>query len=272
MDKAMHDPHDITEADLAALADGTLAPERRAELRERVNASHEHARSLADQQSVLSAIAATESERAPDALRASIAQMAAEAERTRGGRADARGGGFLERIGLSRRLGLSLAGVASGAVAAAVVVVIAVSGGGGAPSVAEASRVALAPNESGPPPEGAQNVLDASVDGIQYPYWGHMFGWEAVGQRDDVVRGHTIDTVFYANRRGQRIGYAIAKGGSLPVSGGTTTTRNGVEFRVISQGNGTTVVTWLRNGHTCILAGKHVDTDVMLGLASWRAA
>ena len=68
-----HQPDDAVEAELAALADGSLAPERRAELDARIAASPELANLLAEQQRAvaLARSAATEVE-APAALRARI--------------------------------------------------------------------------------------------------------------------------------------------------------------------------------------------------------
>ncbi len=68
-----HQPDDAVEAELAALADGSLAPERRAELDARIAASPELANLLAEQQRAvaLARSAATEVE-APAGLRARI--------------------------------------------------------------------------------------------------------------------------------------------------------------------------------------------------------
>jgi hypothetical protein len=32
-----------------------------------------------------------------------------------------------------------------------------------------------------------------------------------------------------------------------------------------------TIVTWLRDGHTCVLAARGVDASVLLRLATWRS-
>ena len=41
-----------------------------------------------------------------------------------------------------------------------------------------------------------------------------------------------------------------------------------MRYRVLHTG-GTTVVTWLRDGHTCILAARGVDASVLVDLATW---
>jgi anti-sigma factor RsiW len=65
--------------ELAALADGTLAPDRRAAVLRRVDADPEFADALADQRAPLAAIRGTANEPASDALRAKVQTMAATA-------------------------------------------------------------------------------------------------------------------------------------------------------------------------------------------------
>jgi hypothetical protein len=361
---------EATQRDLAALADGSLEPEARAALLRRAEESQELAEALARQRTIVTAIRATRSERAPDDLRARIAAMAAgrapardlrtpgdiaPAERDdwrAGGLSPAEGDGRTpgglspaERDdwtadGLSAAAGRDLAasarngwtadrdlaaksrpdGVAGGAgaardgraaphddargfrgdrrrlfalfarrnrtsrpvfgrprvfalgsavaaVAAAAVIVFA--GGAGAPSVADAAQLALAPAR-GPAPEelpGGRS-LDASVDGVAYPYWEETTGWRAVGSRSDAVDGRSVHTVFYVNKSGARIGYSIAAGSPLAGKGGTTIEQAGVGYRVIRSG-GATIVTWLRDGHTCVLAARDVDASTLLHLATW---
>jgi hypothetical protein len=269
----MH-PHDeITEADLAALADGSVAPTRREELLRRVEASPQLARRLADQRVTLAAIHATGDTPAPASLHAAIAAMTVEASGTRerdeadsaGGAREARSRSWTSRL---PRWSLPLA--AALAVVAVALVVVLSQGGGTPPNVTEAARVALAPTHGAAPEERAgTGELAASVDGVAYPYWAKKTTWRAVGTRRDVLRDRTITTVAYANARGQRIGYAIAAGDALPVTGGRTVVRDGTRFRLL-RSNGAVVVTWLRNGHTCVLAARDVSPGVMLGLASWR--
>ena len=75
-----------------------------------------------------------------------------------------------------------------------------------------------------------------------------------------------MTSVVYANDAGRRVGYAIASGDALPVSGGRTVGR----FRVLRVG-GADVVTWKRDGRTCILASRDIGPDVMLRLAAQEA-
>src|SRR5918996_1353567 len=113
--------------DVAALADGSLPPARRAEVEARVAGSAELRAELERQRGALAAVRTAAAARAPESLRAALAARsgtAARAPRFRGWR---------------RPL---LAGAAAAAVAAVVVVVLALSGGsGGGPGVSEAAAL-----------------------------------------------------------------------------------------------------------------------------------
>src|SRR5580693_9255603 len=167
---------------------------------------------------------------------------------------------------------LRLAGV--GVMAAAVVAIaIAVSLGGSssALSLRQAAAPTLraatlpAPSES----SAHQNQVAAAVDGVPFPYWGERFGWSTTGAREDRVDGRAVTTVFYTNADGRRIGYAILAGSPAPrVSGGVIAWRDGVPYRLNTE-NGASVVTWLRDGHLCVLSGHNVSSATLLRLASW---
>jgi hypothetical protein len=122
-----------------------------------------------------------------------------------------------------------------------------------------------APRESGD--DSAQ--LDAAVEGTAFPYWKERFGWRSTGERTDHVGGRTVRTVFYANARGQRLGYAIVAGKPAPtVSGGTVSWRGSTPYRLTARGD-VKAITWLRNGHLCVMAGRGVSAGTLLALASW---
>jgi hypothetical protein len=111
--------------------------------------------------------------------------------------------------------------------------------------------------------------LDLAVDGVPFPYWSERFGWRSTGSRTDRVDGRSITTVFYANSSGQRIGYAILAGTTVPrVAGGVIARRGGVSYRLLTQ-SGASVVTWLRDGHLCVVSGRGVARATLLRLASW---
>jgi hypothetical protein len=174
------------------------------------------------------------------------------------------------RTALGRRLAAGLA------LAAAVAAVLAVSlsgGGGGGVTVSEASVLTLRAATAAAPTENGRSgtQLNASLDGISFPYWEDRFGWRATGARVDQIGGRTIRTVFYANARGQRIGYAIVAGTPAPqTSGGSSAWRGGARYVLLSQGD-VRIVTWLRDGRRCVVAGRGVSAATLLMLASWNA-
>jgi len=202
-------------------------------------------------------LAGVEAVQAPDSLRRAVRDAVCEAERV-----PARRG---LRIPRPRRLVL-----AGGALATLVLVLAVALGGGGstAPSVADAAQVALRPATApAPPARAGGHLLTASVDGIAYPTWTRT-GWHYVGARSDTLAGHRIHTVFYTAPNGTRIGYAIAAGDALPLPQARVVRRRGVAIRVLVV-HGATVVTWRRDGHTCILAARGVDAASLVRLASY---
>ena len=76
-------------------------------------------------------------------------------------------------------------------------------------------------------------------------------------------------TVYYA-WGGKRVAYTIVGAPALKEPAAATTTRNGVQMRTF-QINDRVVVTWRRNGHTCVLSAVGVSPDVLQMLASWKA-
>lgn len=207
------------------------------------------------------ALKALEDVVAPDRLRLAVGEQVARAERAR---ASARG----PRV----RLGGLLA--AAGAVAAVLVVLglfasRILDDGPSAPGVRAVAPVALqAATASAPSARPGGELLAAQAGPIAFPTWTRA-GWHAVGARRDTIRGHDVRTVFYADAAGRRIGYAIADA-ALPVAGGELVTLRGAQLRVLARGE-TSVVTWRRDGRTCILAGRGVPVGRLLTLASYAA-
>lgn len=262
MRDAMDEAHDTTEAELAALADGSLTGPRRDELLRR----HAHSSVLREQESALAAIRATAGAPAPARLRASVAALAATAHTERK-RSRPHG-----RPRHMTRWSLSLGG-ATVALVAAVALLLAGGEQVTAPSVSEAAaRVALAPAAAGSAADQpVAEVLAGSVDGVRHPYWADTTGWRAIRARRDTLDGHSITTVFYENAHGQRLGYAIAAGPPLPAHGGRVIERNGTRMRVIHTPR-STIVTWLRDGHTCLLAAHGVDGSTLTALVGQPGA
>jgi hypothetical protein len=207
--------------------------------------------------------------RAPDSLHRQVESLVAEksplARRRRiGGSA---GAGARRSFGSAPRL-------AAGAIAAAVVAVaIAVSLGGGGSSglsIRQASALTLGPATAPAPPESPSHraQLDAAVDGVTFPYWEERYGWRSTGARTDRVGGRTVTTVFYADGRGRRIGYTIVAGAPAPrSSGGAIAWRGQTPYRLLTE-HGAPVVSWLRDGHLCVVSGRGVSSATLLALAS----
>ena len=204
-------------------------------------------------------LAAIEAVQAPESLRRAVQAAVRDAER-----APARRGLRLPRM---RRRALVLAGGSLAALAVALVIALD-DGGATAPTVADAAQVALRPATAPAPlARTGGHLLTASVDGIAYPTWTRN-GWHAVGARSDTLAGHRIHTVVYAAPNGARVGYAIAAGDALPLPDARVVWRRGTAIRTLTV-DGATVVTWRRDGHTCILAARGVAPASLVRLASY---
>ncbi len=162
---------------------------------------------------------------------------------------------------------------AGGLVAAVVVALVLVLGGSSAPSVlATASLAARGPILPAPAEDESNGaVLQASMQGVPFPYWGGSFKWEAVGARDDKIEDRAAKTVFYANPKGARAAYTILGGDTIdPPSGAYEKDMHGVKL-FITTDKGRRVVTWTRNGHTCVLSAPvSVPESKLLALAAWK--
>jgi hypothetical protein len=241
--------------ELAALADGSLAAERRQALEAEVARSDEAARLLAEQERAVALVRAAGADvEAPARLRARI-----EAERR-------------ARSRVPRPRALVLAGGAVAAAVTAVALALTLPGGvPGGPTTADAAALAALP-ATGPAPDarpGAPALLGDGVDGVPFPSWSAEFGWNAVGSRTDELQEREARTIFYA-KEGKRIAYTIVAGDALkgpePAALGV---RGGVELRFFEH-DAREAVTWLRDGRTCVLSGVGVSRDVLGKLAVWK--
>jgi hypothetical protein len=201
--------------------------------------------------------------RAPDSLHRQVQALVADASR-RGGR---------RRIGPRRTRALAsyaFAGALAAAVAA-IAIAIGLSGGGNGPFIRQASALTLGRATAAAPSEKPHSAqLAAAVEGVAFPYWEERFGWRTTGTRSDRVNGRAVTTVFYADRHGRQVGYAIVAGTPAPNQDrGAIAFRNGTRFHVL-QLHGATVVSWLRDGHLCVVAGRGVSGATLLALASWH--
>jgi hypothetical protein len=253
-----------TERELAALADGSLPASKRVRVERAVAASPELQAVVAAQRRALVAIDDAASERAPAALRARLELLRAPS----GSRARARPRFSVPSFGVGRVIP---AGVV---VAAAVVAALVITLGGGvsSPTVAQASVVATLPaTAAAPAHQGSSPTLGRlTAAGLPFPYWDDSYGLRAVGVRHDTLNGRPATTVFYQRGR-QRLGYTIVSGSSLPAGAPVhRSVWHGVPVRAL-YAHGMRVVTWLRHGHTCVLAARNVPFSALISLASSEA-
>ena len=247
----MTDEPTYPEGELTRLADGSLPAAREADLRVQIERSPELTAALAEQERAVTMLR-TLDEPAPAALRARVDELTGVSTPRRAPR--------------WRRLAVLPAATAIAAAAAAVVILV--SGGSTAPTVPAAAHFALAsstlPSPAVDPNQSDELTLRGA--GIPFPAWSKK-GWTTDGARTDTVGGRRITTVFYKSSSGKRIGYAIT--GGTPLSGvhGNSATRYGVTFTMQPAGDAK-LITWVRDGHTCIIAGRNVSYATLLRLAS----
>jgi hypothetical protein len=170
------------------------------------------------------------------------------------------------------RARLALAGgVAAAALAVALMVTI-FTDGGGSLTVAEAARPSsLAATGAAPATnERRPALLRATFAGVSYPDWERDFEWFATGQRrDSLVGGRNAHTIFYRHTH-HRIGYTVVSGTALdPPERGERYVVNGLEMLAYKDGS-RDVLTFVRNGRTCVLAGEVHRRSTLVKLASWK--
>ncbi|HEX5307980.1 MAG TPA: hypothetical protein VFW38_02755 [Solirubrobacteraceae bacterium] len=270
------------ERELAALADGSLADERRRQALARVHDSPQLQAELATQQRAVELLATAE-ETAPAALHERIGAMAAAQAQSDGlstGRSAAVAA-WRGRMRSRRQSRPAIAFAGATVLAGVVGIAIALSSSGqktrqqSSPALSAAATTALtlraatlpAPGESG----HDHQQLAAAVGGVAFPYWKERFGWRGSGARTDTLAGRAVTTVFYSNSAGQRIGYAIVAGPAPASGGGSVVRRWGVAYRLSSR-EGVNAIVWRRDGHLCVIAGRGVSPQTLLSLASWGSA
>jgi hypothetical protein len=242
------------ERDLAALADGSLACERRRRVEHALTDSPELRARLLEQHQALRALRAVQGGRAPIALRAVLALQTPTA--LRGTR--------------PRTLRPAVAGAISALALALAVLLIGRAGSG--PTVAAAAPLGTRPPVAAvqEPRDGQVTLPRIRVAGLPFPYWEDGFGWRAVGLRRDRLDGRVVTTVFYERAR-ELIGYSIVPGPPLALgSPAHRTVRAHTVLRSFSVDR-RLIVTWQRRNHTCVLSGPRAAAGTMLRLAAWRA-
>jgi hypothetical protein len=142
----------------------------------------------------------------------------------------------------------------------------------GGPTLADAAQVSAREPTAPSPVHDLRRpaLLRASFDGVPYPYWYGEFSWFAAGQRTDSLAGErTARTVFYRHTH-HRIGYTVVSGKPLlPPRSAERRVINGLELFGYRDGD-RDVVTFVRNGHTCVLAGMVHSRGTLFKLASWK--
>jgi hypothetical protein len=239
-----------TERQLAQLADGSLEGWDRAELEASVAASPALRDALDRQCAAVGALRGLDLQASP-ALRERIAATSPSRPPRR------------------RRLVIRSA-VAGAMAAAALAAVLIIPSGDGGPTVTETARLSERPaTDPVAVDSGNDRLLAANVEGVPFPNWRGEFGWRQAGTRADELNGRTARTVFYEHG-GRRIAYTIVSGEGIPApKGSRPVTRNGVHFHSLADG-GRKVVTWWRDGRTCVVSSADVGGHELLALASWK--
>jgi hypothetical protein len=176
------------------------------------------------------------------------------------------------RAAPGRRTRVAIRGAIAVTVAAALALALVLPGAlQSGLSVADAAELAQKPPTQAAPAgvAGTPQLLRASVDGVPFPNYAAKFGWKPLGARHDDPSGRRATTVYY-EKAGRTIAYTIVSGDALdPPSDARSTTGDGVEYRAFRNG-GRAVITWERNGHTCVLSGAAVRGAELVALADWR--
>jgi hypothetical protein len=210
------------EADLAALADGSLYGPRRAALEARLRTEPELAAALARQRGVLARLIAT-APPAPLSLRMRVEEL--EVERPR----------IVRR---TWRL-WPPAALAVAITVAAFVVLLAARG----PAVEEVLAVTSRPATAAP-------ALSRDFEGVRFPRYEK---WRATGERRDVIDGRDVRTVFYA-REGRVIAYSIVAGPALSEDEALRTVRGSGQVAVTWTRRGRTCIIASSGGDARALA------------------
>ena len=198
-------------------------------------------RALADQERMRALLRAVEAP-APAALHQRIAELAAP-----------------RPVRRRRRYRPALA--LAGGFALGIVLVFAFGGASEPPSAVRISTVALE-RPTGPAPR----TLIAAGTTIVFPHWSSR-GWPSRGVRRDRVGGRSVTTEFYSSYPDGTVGYAIVAGTPLPWgASGRIVTRGGRRYLLARYG-GAQIVTWVQDGHTCVLASRSAPAAMLLALA-----
>ena len=105
---------------------------------------------------------------------------------------------------------------------------------------------------------------------MPFPAWNEEFGWRGVGQRADELEGRATRTVQYGkDADGWRTPSSRATRSTCPGTRARSPATGLENLRVFTQG-GRTVVTWQRDGRTCVLSSAGASEDTLTKLAVWN--
>jgi hypothetical protein len=168
---------------------------------------------------------------------------------------------------------IALAGAVATVAVAVVLALTLVAELGGHPTIAEAARPSALAATAPAPAQDARRptLLRASFAGVTYPDWNKQFGWRTTGRRHDTIEGgRSAETVFYQHTH-HRIGYTVVSGKPLkPPGHAERYEANGLVMLAYKDGR-RDVVTFERDGRTCVLAGVVHQRATLLKLAAWKA-
>jgi hypothetical protein len=152
--------------------------------------------------------------------------------------------------------------------AAALTVAVLLPGGPGTPSLTQAaalaSRGAAGPAPT-PDPDDPGVKLSEQLGDVYFPNWSATLGWRPTGLRRDLLDMHRAVTVYYRSG-GARLAYTILSPPALSAPAALVTVENGMTVRTLRM-HGRLVVTWRRNGSTCVLTGTNVSAAQLRRLA-----
>ena len=236
----------LNAAGLTRLADGTAQGAEREALERAVAGSPELAGELAEQQRAVELLAALDV-KAPEALHARLRTVEERPARPR------------------RRHTTTRAAVI--AITALAIAIVALARPTHQPEVRSVAPLALDAATLPAPTAHNHTILNVKVDRTAFPNWDWR-GWRTSGSRLDKLDGHIVETVYYRAEGYERIGYSIVGGAALRLgSVQRTLRRGGVSYSVLADGPAR-VITWQRDGHTCVLASRHATVGTLLALAA----
>lgn len=152
-------------------------------------------------------------------------------------------------------------------VAALVAVFAGSSGPAHAPSLVAAAQHALRASTLPPPASRTDGFLDFGSGRVRFPAYRTAAAWLPAGARDDRIGGRSAVSVQYT-RGAVRVGYSIIDGAPLTVpSGARQLVYEGVRVAVVERA-GLRIVTWQRDGRTCLLATRGATLARLLQMTS----